>query len=157
QRFAVQRDRPVRVARRIPGAGPFERAVRAAVRQFGDERVDHRAEGGPLVLAVVLERGPGGRHTVFPVGVHRGTLARTGPPRHPGLSARAVSAVSEAESPSPGLRAACRRKDRRNIMRLTRPMLALTGVVAALRSEEHTSELQSRENIVCRLLLEKKK
>src|SRR5690606_39350402 len=28
---------------------------------------------------------------------------------------------------------------------------------AGLRSEEHTSELQSRENIVCRLLLEKKK
>src|SRR5690606_41993462 len=27
----------------------------------------------------------------------------------------------------------------------------------ALRSEEHTSELQSRENLVCRLLLEKKK
>src|SRR5690606_22576469 len=26
---------------------------------------------------------------------------------------------------------------------------------AALRSEEHTSELQSRENLVCRLLLEK--
>src|SRR5690606_39919304 len=26
-----------------------------------------------------------------------------------------------------------------------------------VRSEEHTSELQSRENIVCRLLLEKKK
>ena len=25
------------------------------------------------------------------------------------------------------------------------------------RSEEHTSELQSRENLVCRLLLEKKK
>src|SRR5690606_41768299 len=29
--------------------------------------------------------------------------------------------------------------------------------VYALRSEEHTSELQSRENLVCRLLLEKKK
>src|SRR5690606_21712217 len=29
--------------------------------------------------------------------------------------------------------------------------------IALLRSEEHTSELQSRENIVCRLLLEKKK
>src|SRR5436309_8369465 len=27
---------------------------------------------------------------------------------------------------------------------------------AAIRSEEHTSELQSRENLVCRLLLEKK-
>src|SRR5690606_41425263 len=32
------------------------------------------------------------------------------------------------------------------------------GVGAMLdRSEEHTSELQSRENLVCRLLLEKKK
>src|SRR5690242_20945124 len=30
-------------------------------------------------------------------------------------------------------------------------------VEAALRSEEHTSELQSHVNIVCRLLLEKKK
>src|SRR5436309_9709791 len=28
---------------------------------------------------------------------------------------------------------------------------------SCLRSEEHTSELQSRENLVCRLLLEKKK
>src|SRR5690349_23112687 len=30
------------------------------------------------------------------------------------------------------------------------------GVGAALRSEEHTSELQSRRDLVCRLLLEKK-
>src|SRR5690606_40277510 len=29
--------------------------------------------------------------------------------------------------------------------------------IGPLRSEEHTSELQSRENLVCRLLLEKKK
>src|SRR5690606_33875077 len=28
--------------------------------------------------------------------------------------------------------------------------------IQAVRSEEHTSELQSRENLVCRLLLEKK-
>src|SRR2546430_9845263 len=28
---------------------------------------------------------------------------------------------------------------------------------AAIRSEEHTSELQSQSNLVCRLLLEKKK
>src|SRR5690606_41423092 len=28
---------------------------------------------------------------------------------------------------------------------------------SSFRSEEHTSELQSRENLVCRLLLEKKK
>src|SRR5690606_39807769 len=32
-----------------------------------------------------------------------------------------------------------------------------TSIVDQLRSEEHTSELQSREKLVCRLLLEKKK
>src|SRR5207302_2906957 len=32
----------------------------------------------------------------------------------------------------------------------------LGGLAVGLRSEEHTSELQSRENLVCRLLLEKK-
>src|SRR5690606_41796992 len=32
----------------------------------------------------------------------------------------------------------------------------LTHIHELLRSEEHTSELQSRENLVCRLLLEKK-
>src|SRR3712207_8411123 len=32
-----------------------------------------------------------------------------------------------------------------------------TGSAASCRSEEHTSELQSRQYLVCRLLLEKKK
>src|SRR2546430_11320135 len=32
-----------------------------------------------------------------------------------------------------------------------------TPHVAGIRSEEHTSELQSQSNLVCRLLLEKKK
>src|SRR2546430_15620930 len=32
-----------------------------------------------------------------------------------------------------------------------------SAVVVLLRSEEHTSELQSQSNLVCRLLLEKKK
>src|SRR2546430_10239240 len=31
------------------------------------------------------------------------------------------------------------------------------GLAGAVRSEEHTSELQSQSNLVCRLLLEKKK
>src|SRR2546427_1715530 len=31
------------------------------------------------------------------------------------------------------------------------------GFVGSVRSEEHTSELQSQSNLVCRLLLEKKK
>src|SRR2546430_11884743 len=33
----------------------------------------------------------------------------------------------------------------------------LLGAVRLQRSEEHTSELQSQSNLVCRLLLEKKK
>src|SRR5690606_41127042 len=38
-----------------------------------------------------------------------------------------------------------------------RELLRRFGYFWAPRSEEHTSELQSRENLVCRLLLEKKK
>src|SRR2546430_5002482 len=34
---------------------------------------------------------------------------------------------------------------------------AAIGLVSVRRSEEHTSELQSQSNLVCRLLLEKKK
>src|SRR2546430_3618194 len=34
---------------------------------------------------------------------------------------------------------------------------AVTKSASGLRSEEHTSELQSQSNLVCRLLLEKKK
>src|SRR5436309_8336111 len=33
----------------------------------------------------------------------------------------------------------------------------IKSLAVGVRSEEHTSELQSRENLVCRLLLEKKK
>src|SRR2546428_12723056 len=46
---------------------------------------------------------------------------------------------------------------------LTRCSLAICTIASAvtksfaIRSEEHTSELQSRSDIVCRLLLEKKK
>src|SRR3712207_7568306 len=39
---------------------------------------------------------------------------------------------------------------------LTDRGLALREAIVALRSEEHTSELQSRQYLVCRLLLEKK-
>src|SRR5256885_4475137 len=37
------------------------------------------------------------------------------------------------------------------------PGVSLPGTETATRSEEHTSELQSPCNLVCRLLLEKKK
>src|SRR5438445_2544239 len=40
---------------------------------------------------------------------------------------------------------------------LISPGQAAGGPLISLRSEEHTSELQSRQYLVCRLLLEKKK
>src|SRR3712207_6892563 len=56
-----------------------------------------------------------------------------------------------------------RRRRRRPCARGTRPTSPATtcasgcGQRCARRSEEHTSELQSRQYLVCRLLLEKKK
>src|SRR5256886_12680458 len=45
------------------------------------------------------------------------------------------------------------RRDRKAALKLMRKLLKKQGVT---RSEEHTSELQSQSNLVCRLLLEKK-
>src|SRR3989442_5550465 len=59
---------------------------------------------------------------------------RTTEPRH----ARAVAALLER-------------------IRERHPARACRGSVVRIRSEEHTSELQSRPHLVCRLLLEKKK
>src|SRR3712207_8889346 len=41
--------------------------------------------------------------------------------------------------------------------RQVRPVVGEEGHPGEVRSEEHTSELQSRQYLVCRLLLEKKK
>src|SRR2546430_3767945 len=41
--------------------------------------------------------------------------------------------------------------------RLILQVQTVSGTTPVLRSEEHTSELQSQSNLVCRLLLEKKK
>src|SRR5438067_6999335 len=51
-----------------------------------------------------------------------------------------------------------RRHDRRKVTVVHKAnILKATSRIFALRSEEHTSELQSRFDLVCRLLLEKKK
>src|SRR5690606_41670410 len=47
--------------------------------------------------------------------------------------------------------------DRLRPFRLAEAVGVVEERVGVPRSEEHTSELQSRENLVCRLLLEKKK
>src|SRR5436309_10147659 len=49
------------------------------------------------------------------------------------------------------------RRTRRRRSSGTRRPSASSGSATRTRSEEHTSELQSRENLVCRLLLEKQK
>src|SRR3712207_7161038 len=73
-------------------------------------------------------------------------------------------------SPRPACRlgASCRRRSRRRCRRFhevvpvrvplgTPVQRVLEGGLHLARSEEHTSELQSRQYLVCRLLLEKKK
>src|SRR5215213_10683103 len=49
------------------------------------------------------------------------------------------------------------RSPRRRSARGSRVLAGSAGASSPRRSEEHTSELQSLTNIVCRLLLEKKK
>src|SRR5437588_4822501 len=77
------------------------------------------------------------------------TLFRSRPPR------RAKGPRQRTAGSSPGWRTRSRegaprgRADRRP----ARPAVRRTGT----RSEEHTSELQSHSDLVCRLLLEKKK
>src|SRR3712207_8409785 len=82
------------------------------------------------------------RSTLFPYT----TLFRS---RRPGGGIR----DSEGEAqPAAARRGAAGRRPRQDPLRLDR-----RGRGQLARSEEHTSELQSRQYLVCRLLLEKKK
>src|SRR3712207_8614239 len=47
-------------------------------------------------------------------------------------------------------------QERRSVGYVSEISLSVIAVVLCERSEEHTSELQSRQYLVCRLLLEKK-
>src|SRR5690625_6644248 len=71
------------------------------------------------------------------------------------LSLHAALPISPADrtDPTPPETSAARTTHRLQLPRDTAPADDLTMV----RSEEHTSELQSRGHLVCRLLLEKKK
>src|SRR5690606_9376241 len=61
-----------------------------------------------------------------------------------------------ATVPATGTRTIVRSSLAGLIARLPVPIKVRLARVMVSRSEEHTSELQSRENLVCRLLLEKK-
>src|SRR5690606_42094036 len=73
-----------------------------------------------------------------------------------GKVARRRTAAASDGQPRPAAVAIARRLRERRGWRLAAPA-PLPEPSGDGRSEEHTSELQSRENIVCRLLLEKKK
>src|SRR2546430_6742022 len=67
----------------------------------------------------------------------------------PGANAEPASPPPSPSSPGPPAPALTELDARRELAREFR--------IEALLSEEHTSELQSQSNLVCRLLLEKKK
>src|SRR5690606_39903027 len=73
--------------------------------------------------------------------------AGAGARRHDRATARMGAARQHRAEPAP----------RRDPRRRRQLLPARRHRLARDRSEEHTSELQSRENLVCRLLLEKKK
>src|SRR2546422_2736464 len=98
------------------------------------------------------------RSTLFPYT----TLFRSQRPRQ--REAQAVQVAVPPIEPLPRLiqslaRGVVRRGEPREILRAVGPERGRRGALRrrGLRSEEHTSELQSRLHLVCRLLLEKKK
>src|SRR5690349_24161267 len=69
------------------------------------------------------------------------------------------SAVSDMAEPFPAMPSKCALQNVAvgGAVEERAPLLQLAHAIRRLRSEEHTSELQSRRDLVCRLLLEKKK
>src|SRR2546427_6119759 len=85
--------------------------------------------------------------------ISRPLESSSGPPELPGLIAASVWIMcSRAPLPSSWGSARSRAETMPVVSDQSRP----NGLPMA-RSEEHTSELQSQSNLVCRLLLEKKK
>src|SRR5690606_40722332 len=72
------------------------------------------------------------------------------------FGSRVQAAVDAAEAFSMKHEIGVRVVNMRFVKPLDTQMLDDLALSTSLRSEEHTSELQSRENLVCRLLLEKK-
>src|SRR2546426_2356266 len=119
-----------------------------------------------LLLALLALAGAGVRLALAPAkaaapGDVRLVSVDTPPPG--GLSATARKAARLARPLLPGERVDLDRADVTEITRLPRIGPAFAQRIVAWRerhgprSEEHTSELQSPCNLVCRLLLEKKK
>src|SRR5690606_39679655 len=77
---------------------------------------------------------------------------------HPARNERRIVQIERDLWPFMIIRRIRSRASDHDIFRIPNSMLgSVPGIHADARSEEHTSELQSREKLVCRLLLEKKK
>src|SRR6266478_7927787 len=87
-----------------------------------------------------------------PPGAGHAGPARRGDPR-----AAAARALFRAEEAAGRTRARAARSGLAGALDDRRAAAPRGAEPAASRSEEHTSELQSQSNLVCRLLLEKKK
>src|SRR2546430_13454052 len=96
------------------------------------------------------------RSTLFPYPTLFRSAARAPETPHPSRPGRGGV---RARNDRPERGRACGRGDPVLVASIARyggdATVRLTG--SGLRSEEHTSELQSQSNLVCRLLLEKKK
>src|SRR3712207_7400914 len=95
---------------------------------------------------------PPPRSTLFPYTTLFRSCLRP-PNLAPDLVARLLAQRREVVVHRPGLG---QRRDRTHVLALEVQRPACLDL-ACPRSEEHTSELQSRQYLVCRLLLEKKK
>src|SRR5579883_3642683 len=115
----------------------------------------------PLFVAAghACSREPSG-HKAAPEPEPGSRAAAAPSPVPPGLDLPAAVEGFSASAPTTGpgfVRRAYDRGAARVTVTLAPLDLGPGGYERWLRSEEHTSELQSRENLVCRLLLEKKK
>src|SRR5690606_39643749 len=121
--------------------------TRAEIDRVGRVRPSARSDATPQALEPYLEGLASDRRR--PVLKLERLLVWLGPSGNPHVLPHPPAQVVRAAAPGrpsqakPSGRPARRRPDGRS--------------ARSQRSEEHTSELQSRENLVCRLLLEKKK
>src|SRR2546428_3651694 len=92
------------------------------------------------------------RSTLFPYTTLFRSPALAHLPAHVVIAHRFHVARRAADHPALGLRAPAR-----SVAPGARRAGRVAGRARGGRSEEHTSELQSRSDLVCRLLLEKKK
>src|SRR5690606_41632402 len=100
-------------------------------------------------VTAAAEHDPLSLHDALPISASPKVVAAASACRSPASSSRRTAGGSTCN----------RRRDRapRRRSRCHDPRAARSRGDGGFRSEEHTSELQSRENLVCRLLLEKKK